>query len=283
VSALQESRDPTQGGRLMESILLGLEPRLRELSERGGEFQGQVESLTKSETGSPGADLVSQADYWVQREMLNLFLENGLADCQLVAEESSAELVPIMERFAAESEYQLFLDPIDGTRRFLEGLPFFSTIVTLRHRHQSLYTFCYYPKLHWWIRLLGDSSWEISGRLPLSLPTQPRCVVYTSGSPGEDFGDWQEQLGDWTWLHGDEVHPCGSKLLYLSGSVAGYACAKPNLYDGLMIYHYAKVRKHQIKEFGSSSTAFDLGTWCDGPRGMFVPGRYLCIQSGSSS
>lgn len=261
----------------MESILVGLEEEVRKISRQGGEFQGKVESLTKSDTGSPGADLVSQADYWLQEHLLNLFAQTDLRYCQVVAEEASEQMEPLLARFAETSDYQIFLDPLDGTRRFLEGLPYFSTIVSLRHRHQPVYSFCYYPKLDWWIRLYQDHSWEVSGSLPLSLPRRTDCVVYTSGSPSEDFADWQGQASELEWLKGDKIHPCGSKLLYLSGSVAGYASAKPNLYDGLMIYHFAKVRRHRMH------TSLDLSHWEDGPRGLFHPGRYLCWQPGCGS
>lgn len=264
----------------MEETLLELEPEIRSIAERGGRFQGQVDSLTKSHTGSLAADLVTQADYWVQRELLQLFATTQLVGCQLVAEESSAELAPLMERFAPSSDYQLFIDPIDGTKRFVEGLPFFSTIVSLRHRHRCLYTFCYYPKLSWWVRALGMESFEVSGRVPLSLPVGNRqSVVYTSGTPERDFADWQAEMPGWDWLKGDSLHPCGSKLLYLSGSVAGYASSKPNLYDGLMIYHYAMVRRHQLKEQDArGQSPLDLASWESTPRGMQVSGRYLCLQ-----
>ena len=266
----------------MEQALLELEPQILAIANQGSEFQGQVEALRKSDTGSVAADVVTQADYWIQRELLQVFANTPLLGCQLIAEESSAELNPLMERFAPESDYQLLIDPIDGTKRFVEGLPYFSTIVSLRHLQRCLYTFCYYPKLNWWIRLLGEESWETSGRIPLSLPSSDRCVVYTAGTPDQDFGDWQEQLGNWRWVKGDSLHPCGSKLLYLSGSVAGYASSKPNLYDGLMIYHYAKVRRQSLREQDSRGRGtLDLSDWEATSRGALVKGRYLCLQGGA--
>jgi fructose-1,6-bisphosphatase/inositol monophosphatase family enzyme len=268
---------------MMEEVLLELEPKILEISNHGAEFQGQVESLRKADTGSFAADVVTKADYWVQNELLQAFASTPLLGCQLVAEESSPELAPLMERFAAQSEYQLLIDPIDGTKRFVEGLPYFSTIVSLRHQQSCLYTFCYYPKLNWWVRLLGEEGWEVSGRLPLALPTHERCVVFTSGTPDQDFADWQEQLGDWRWAKGDALHPCGSKLLYLSGSVAGYASSKPNLYDGLMIYHYAKVRRQSLREQDSQGRAhLNPDDWESTGRGALVKGRYLCLQGGAS-
>ena len=268
----------------MEEILLNLEPFIRSVAERGGQFQGQVDSQTKSDTGSLAADVVTQADYWVQHELLQQFVNTPLAGCQLVAEESSAQLAPLMERFAPESDYQLLIDPIDGTKRFVEGLPYFSTIVSLRYQNQCLYTFCYYPKLSWWVRLIGEESWEFSGRLPLSIPeSSTKSVVYTSGTPEQDFADWQSELAGWDWLKGDSLHPCGSKLLYLSGSVAGYASSKPNLYDGLMIYHYAKVRRHKLREQNAQGQSpMDLAHCEVTPRGIQVSGRYLCLQPGAN-
>lgn len=264
----------------VEDCLLDLEATIRAIAEEGAAFQGRVEGVAKTQTGDWNADVVTEADYWVQRRLLEVFAATPLVGCQVVAEESSPELEALCSPFAGESEYQLFLDPIDGTRRFLEGLPYFATIVSLRHRHRPLYTFCYYPKLNWWVRLLGEQGWEFSASVPLALPVEPHQVVFTTGRPETDYADWKDLLpADWTWANGSSLHPCGSKLLYLSGSVAGYACSKPNLYDGLMIYHYARVRGHRIHENQEDlQTPMDLGVWQRTPRGLHVRGRYLCVQ-----
>ena len=58
---------------MMEEVLLELEPKILQISNQGAEFQGQVESLRKSETGSFAADVVTKADYWVQNELLRAF------------------------------------------------------------------------------------------------------------------------------------------------------------------------------------------------------------------
>lgn len=267
----------------MQEILLELEPEIRSVAAEGARFQGQVEALAKSDTGSRASDLVTEADYWVQRKLLELFINSPLVECQLVAEETSPELAPLMARFAERAPYQLLLDPIDGTKRFLEGLPYFSTIVSLRDAQRCHYTFCYYPKLNWWFRALDEASWEFSGRMPLDLPVlDSQSIVYTSGNPDQDFSDWRGELPTYTWTHGEQVHPCGSKLLYLAGAVAGYACSKPNLYDGLMIYHYAKVRRHKILEASSQGEAeLNFSQWSTSPRGLHLGGRYLCLQAGN--
>lgn len=264
--------------------LLDLEPAIREISKQGAEFQGRVASLTKSATGSFAADVVTEADYWVQRQLLELFLDRGLHACQLVAEENTPELAPLIARFAPEATEHLFIDPIDGTKRFVEGLPYFSTIVSVREGDRMLYSYCYYPRLDWWIRLVGDECYEISGTVPLEIPAQERTVVYTSGTAEEDFGDWYGELTGWRWSKGDSLHPCGSKLLYLSGSVAGYACSKPNLYDGLMIYHYARIRRHACRaETPGSGARLAMTAWESSPRGLQLAGRYLCLQPSLAS
>jgi len=56
--------------------------------------------------------------------------------------------------------------------------------------------------------------------------------------------------------------------------VAGYACYKPNLYDGTMVYHYAHIRRHRLH----TSSDFDLASRERDARGLYVPGQYLCYQ-----
>lgn len=258
--------------------LLELEPGIRRIADRGAEFQGKVPALTKSETGSLAADVVTEADLWVQKQLLHLLLDSGLSHFSLIAEESDPEL---LSGFHSQSPVKIYLDPIDGTKRFVEGTPYFSTIVSVRNGQDQIYSYTYYPRLNWWLRLMGEDCFEMSAAVPLELPVRERTVVYTSGSAEKDFGEWHAQLPEWDWKKGDALHPCGSKLLYLSGRVAGYACANPNVYDGLMIYHYARVRRHECRLLGPQvGDELDMENWDDTPRGLALQGRrYLCLQA----
>ena len=256
----------------LEASLLELEPEILKVSDRGAEFQGRVGSQQKSHTGDAAADVVTEADYWVQTELLKLLVETPLTRCQLVAEESSPELLPLQSRFAESSAFKLFIDPIDGTQRFVDGTPYFSTIVSLRCGDDCLYTLCYFPRLQWWVRLVGDRGFSQSSPFPVSLQAHPQTVVYTAGSP-EDFVELGSHCPGWNWSKGSKLHSCGSKLLYLGGAVAGYACANPNPYDGLLIYHFAQVRRHRVHALGLS-----LDELSPSPRGLRLNGQYLCCQ-----
>ncbi len=256
----------------LQAHLLELEADIMGVSDRGAEFQGRVGSNQKTDTGDAAADVVTAADYWVQLELLKLLVETPLQQCQLVAEESSAELAPVQARFAASSDVCLYIDPIDGTQRFVEGTPYFSTIVSLRRGDSCLYTFCYFPKLKWWVRMVGEQGFSQSGPFPIALEPHPETVVYTAGS-AEDFVELGARLPGYNWSKGSRLHPCGSKLLYLGGAVAGYACANPNPYDGLLIYHFAQVRRHSIHTLGLC-----LDELKPSPRGLRLGGQYLCHQ-----
>lgn len=244
-------------------------PAIFSVADQGAAFQGKVAEHQKSATGNRLTDVVTEADLWVQHQLLELFVDTPLKNCQLVAEESSAVLQSLQARFTGDSGYQLFLDPIDGTRRFLDGLPYFSCILTLQRQRQPLYTLCYYPRLNWWLQIV-ENQVATSGPVPLEHPALPTTVCYTAGDPQRDFRDWLTPA--MSWVYGSGLHPAGSKLLYLSGAVAGYACFNPNLYDGLMMYHYAKAKNHELFD------ELDLQRWEHGPQGLFVPGRYLCRQ-----
>lgn len=256
----------------LQACLLELEPAILNISRRGAEFQGRVASLQKTQTGDAAADVVTEADYWVQRELLKLMSDTRLTECQLVAEESSSELAPLQARFAESAAIQLLIDPIDGTQRFVDGTPYFSTIVSLRSGDDFLYTLCFFPRLNWWVRLTGDSGFAQSGAFPVKLEPHPRTVVYTAGAP-EDFLDLGQHCPGWNWSKGNRLHPCGSKLLYLAAAVAGYACANPNPYDGLLIYHFARVRRHRVHALGLTLDELQPSS-----RGLRVRGQYLCCQ-----
>lgn len=258
-----------------------LEPQIRALALEGAAWQGQVQAERKADTGDDSTDVVSAADRWLQRGLLQLFLDHELQDCALVAEEWDPELASLCDQFApAGAEHVLLLDPLDGTRRFLEGEPYFATVLTLQRGEEQRYTFACYPRLDWWVRMIGGSSWACSGhlQLPAAASAQPDTVVYTSGNPKDSFDDWQLNTPGLRWLPGSALHASGSKLLYLAGAVAGYASCNPNVYDGLMIYHYARTRRHQLREESPGRAAqLDLAERQEGPRGIFTPGRYLCL------
>ncbi len=249
------------------------------------ELQGHVAGHLKSNTGNLEADLVTDADLAVQRMILKALVNTPLVSCRLLAEESNPELAALKADFSPDSRLVLTLDPIDGTRRYSEGEPYYSVIVGLHDGTRPLYTYLYYPAFRWWIRLVEDQL-DTSGPLPGAehLPDLSRSIVYTAGHPEQEVPERVaalEQRG-YRFDHGEKVAPCGSKFLLLSGQSAGYYSANPNAYDGLLAWHYGLARKLPVESAGRApdrtfSGPFDLSRIESGRWGAHYPGYYLVL------
>ena len=80
-------------------------------------------ALSVSDKGGPGAfDPVTAADHAAETVMRGL-IRRQFPDHGIVGEEYGAE--------RAEAEYVWFLDPIDGTKSFISGMPAWGTLIAL--------------------------------------------------------------------------------------------------------------------------------------------------------
>lgn len=260
----------------------------RSAGDLARELQGHVASRLKSDTGNLETDLVTDADLAVQRQILKSLVHTDLVGCRLLAEEDSPELAALKADFSPDSRLVLSLDPIDGTKRYCEGEPYYSVIIGLHDGSRPLYTFLYYPAFSWWIRLIEDHA-DTSGPLPgaENLPDLSRSIVYTAGKPHQDLPERVAELEarGFRFDHGEKVANCGSKFLLMSGQAAGYYSADPNAYDGLLGWHYGLANKRPVESAGRSSDGFggpfDLSRTVPGRYGMNYPGYYLVMPPGS--
>ncbi|CAN0465726.1 unnamed protein product, partial [Phaeothamnion confervicola] len=196
------------------------------------------------------------------------------------AEETSPALAELASHFRGDNGLYLCLDPIEGTERFVENAPYYSSIVSLHDGKQPLYSWIYYPKMPWWARF-DEQGASFSGpgwpeeRLG---PELAKTIVYTAGDPAKDCPDWKEKLEaeGYSFCKSREIGPYGAKYLLLREKVAGYFVARPNPYDGLLAYHCTQTRD-----------TWDL--WNDLPpqgfthleqdkRGFHYPIRYLALR-----
>lgn len=248
------------------------------------ELQGHVATRLKSDTGHLETDLVTDADLAVQRMILKALAGTDLVRCRLLAEEDSPELAALKADFSRDSRLVLSLDPIDGTRRYSEGEPFYSVIVGLHDGERPLYTFLYYPSFEWWIRMVEDHA-DTSGALPgaENLPDLSRTIVYTAGKPDQDLPHRVAELNErgYQFQCGEDVGPCGSKFLLLSGQAGGYYGADPNAYDGLLGWHYGLANKRPVECAGRTAEGFggpfDLSRTVAGRGGQRYSGYYLVL------
>jgi myo-inositol-1(or 4)-monophosphatase len=81
-------------------------------------------------------DVVTEVDYEVERDVLDT-LRHEFPGCGLMAEETARE--------APSQEWLWVLDPLDGTRNFVRGIPFFCLTLALVWRGQPVVGVIYDP------------------------------------------------------------------------------------------------------------------------------------------
>ncbi|MBM3465671.1 MAG: hypothetical protein FJX76_26570 [Armatimonadetes bacterium] len=270
----------TADAQRMIEILVSREPAMRSAADIGREMQGRVPVEMKSHTGNLMADVVTEADRRVQQEILTVLAPTDLRRCTLLAEETPSGEDP-RGAFEGSAGLYLTIDPIDGTKRFTEGKPWFSLIVGLHDGRRPLYTFAYYPRLDWWIRMAGDAA-ETSGP-PLDLGIDAsKVIVYTTGDPRTDVPGRAAALerAGYRFQVGEQVSECGSKYLFLSGLAAGYYSGNPNLYDGLFGLHYALCHGLALEARGRDGGPMDLTQHEPSKWGLRYPGYYIVLPPG---
>lgn len=123
-------------------------PFAAELAERSGEFirpfyrQENLVIETKSDE-SP----VTRADRGAEELMRGMIAEQ-FPDHGILGEEFGSDRV--------DAEFVWVLDPIDGTKSFISGVPLFGTLIALLHRGQPVLGVIHQPILHQ--LLIGDGT-----------------------------------------------------------------------------------------------------------------------------
>lgn len=125
-------------------------------------------------TKSSPRDLVTDADEAAER-----FITTKLAKLYpgaiMVGEEASARN-PALLNMLVDADLAFLIDPIDGTRNFVAGLPLFGMMVAVCHRGDVLAGVIYDPVAHdWAMAVRGEGAWSEAAdgtQTPLKV-TQP--------------------------------------------------------------------------------------------------------------
>ncbi|HEX9734477.1 MAG TPA: inositol monophosphatase family protein [Thermoanaerobaculia bacterium] len=164
-------------------------------------------------------DFVTRADHESEDRVLAT-LRRAFPDHQVLAEERGWD--------ESDSEYCWYVDPLDGTSNFMQGLPVFSISIACRHRDEMVAGVVYDPlgdNLFTAVRG-GGARWN--GR-PMRVSERPRLhgAFLATGYPFKSRAALDLYLAVFraVFLEARAIRRCGSAALDLAYTAAG-------VYDG---------------------------------------------------
>lgn len=109
-------------------------------------------SLEGKSSGSASTDALTLADLSLQELIVSALRDCDpiFRHCRIDAEESTGDL----GKFPAEADLTIGLDPIDGTKKYRDGLGPYSVMLHLRSKATVLYSLVYQPEQGadgWWV------------------------------------------------------------------------------------------------------------------------------------
>jgi fructose-1,6-bisphosphatase/inositol monophosphatase family enzyme len=259
--------------------LEGLEPDFVRASQMALRMQRGVQSYNKLQTGNPAVDIVTEADLATQESILKAMLTTPLIGCRLLAEEDTGSV----QAFAAESDFYLALDPIDGTAVYAKGGEHFSTIVSLHDGDNFLYMFIYFPAWDWTLRIARGTYVAVgtAPKLPV-LDESEKSIIYWSGSPERNLA--KNVLLDLA-ANGLQFRRMssfgkvvGSIELFATGKIAGVYYENMNVYDGCAEYAIASGRGQPLYS-DRTSGRLHLSDIRVSQKGLYYPGHYLVLSN----
>jgi 3'(2'), 5'-bisphosphate nucleotidase len=231
---------------LISSLALHLPPVMRWAGSVARRMRNFNIALEGKHSGSSNTDALTLADLTVQ-ELLVGALRDGdplLRQCRIEAEESTGDLA----RFAAEGEYTLALDPIDGTKQYRDKTGNgYSIILTLRSPQAVHYSLVFVPEsgpFGSWVEALGkrilcgpDDPQHpaldvLRNMQPRPFPTMTASKkIYVIGFQQDDRA--KAELVTKVGLEGVAADDCPGCLyeLLARGEYAGSLIHSPNVYD----------------------------------------------------
>jgi len=160
--------------------------------------------------------------------------------------------------FGSENDFLITLDPIDGTRAYLDGLPCFSIVLTIIKNRQYEAVFVLQPsRKHYFYALrkkgafIADLDTNLSLAQPLKLSELNSNQLYLSFAFKDKKTLFEPTFSTWcsaTDYSSDQIFP--DYLDFIQGNLAGFVIAQGNLIDSAGFAFIAK-------EAGAIVTHFD--------------------------
>lgn len=155
--------------------------RLFTLLSELGEFQlksqtgarAQVKSTAGFDQAWVANEVFSEVDLETERRLI-AFCGEAYGEVPLISEEFNAQTVP------AGAEYYIVLDPLDGTRPYLEGKCAFGISIGVLHRGDFTFGCNYYPAYRTFHYAFADAEGVFDQhhrRLPVPEAWKPECYI----------------------------------------------------------------------------------------------------------
>jgi fructose-1,6-bisphosphatase/inositol monophosphatase family enzyme len=269
----------TMNAESLVACLENLEPIFVQASQAALRMQGNVKHYNKLQTGNPAVDIVTEADLATQESILGAMRSTSLVGCRLLAEEDTKSV----QAFAAESDFYLGIDPIDGTAVYARGGEHFSTIVSLHDGEKFLYMFIYFPAWGWALKI-ARGTFTASGNSPdlSKVDHLERTVVYWSGDPQANFPAETLSALRANGLEFRQMSSLGIRSgtieLFALGKIAGVYYENMNVYDGCAEYVIASGRRQPLYS-DRASGSLRLSDIRISEKGNYYPGHYLVLTN----
>lgn len=228
-------------------LIQTFEPIFIEAANLAASLKEKATSANKYQSGVSAIDIVTSADLEVQEFILNKLADSDLKNCELVAEEDT----PSRKRFAKSSELVLTLDPIDGTKFYSEGKNGYSLIVSIHDKKRPIYTFNYFPELHWGIKIVNNAVTELGQKPHFDLEALPKTIIYSNygQTDPKNIPDLYARLSKrgYQFLEGKSRRAivCDNAQLFL-GLIDGIYVENDSAVDCLVSLHFALANDYEI-------------------------------------
>lgn len=246
----------------------------------------------KKNTGSATTDALTLADLSVQELLVAALRDSDpmFRKCRLEAEESTGDL----GRFAAQSNYTIAIDPIDGTKRYQEGsADGWCVTFNLRSAETVHYSLVFIPGrgAHGtWVEAIADRivcgdddpsrpATEVLRTLsPIDPNARPQSKnIYLTGFQ-QDEPAKVRQLNE-SGLHGytaDNLPRCMFDM-FARGTFGGALVHTPNIYDFPVTLHMARILGGDALWVHNGEPVNFQDVWVDNRADMLrMPGIVAC-------
>jgi myo-inositol-1(or 4)-monophosphatase len=144
------------------------------------QIQGNIGTHPAKEGNTIFHHALSDADLTIQ-SFLEVVLLSRFPDVSFFSEEGEHSLNA--KYFPEESELEVLLDPIDGTRSYIDNREHFQIIVTIHNRSEIVGVLCYMPRRdRCYVAVKGEGALVLSTReMALGVPGTKVSVVPNNG------------------------------------------------------------------------------------------------------